>query len=255
MPPGKWRHRLRRSSDYDDPVITWRYPWRRSVPNVVQMGVPGRGEDVERAHSLEEFRRRHLAGGAEGVADGDARRVALGKVDVAADRGFAVLQDAQVPAAAVGGDECLEELRVVSVQRQFVAGPAWLADLEQSVAPPPDVADACFVLQHADNRDVLAEHRRAVGVAAFGLPGAKVLGWVGVDGLVRPAVVDAIGLPVARHIRPADEDARLSYRSLGDAADHRLAAAHPDHRGLPDIDGADGVQAVGLAGVVRGGVG
>src|SRR5262249_17096225 len=181
-------------------------------------------------------RRGHLGDGDEtaafgAVPDVDAENVADGEVvvglrddlDRVAGAHVSLDDDPHVGAGAQRFGEGADERGVVHPHTQPPARDTRLGDLEDGGADRPPLADERVVDVHALGREVLAELRRCKRAPDLRLPPARVLGGVGVDGLVRTAVGLAVRLVIAGEIHAASGDAARDGR-LPDGASGGAAA-------------------------------
>jgi len=149
-------------------------------------------------------------------------------------------QHAKIPAGATGGHQLLGQIVPAAVGRQLVAGLARLADLEQGLAPGPDVANAHVAFQDAGGGQVLTEGGRAEVLAKLQRPFPNVLAGVGVDGLVRPAMDVQVGLAVAFEVQAVEVQALDGDGPLADRAGDGPATIGADDAGLANVDGNEG---------------
>src|SRR5215216_5614607 len=215
-------------------------PLRPLPPGVGQLGgleQPGRGGVVVVVDPG------HLAHGeaVAGTVD-DLDRVAGGDLTLG--------PDAQVGAGPAGGRELAREPLAAHADAQLEAGDARLGDLEQGPADPPAPADLGPGDVDAADGQVLAEAARRDLPAQPAAPPLLVLGGIGVQRLVDPAMDLQVGLPVPVHVDPADPHPPR-HRRLPDGGGHRP----PPPRDLPggaDVHRLDHTRHADLPGSVPG---
>ena len=195
---------------------------------------------AERRHPHRPFEQRARLGG-EVEEPVDLRdRQSLGPVGDLHDRvaGLhrSLLEDSQVEAGAVVGDQQRRHGRLGHPDADAVARHARLGDLEQRLADPVAIADADLVVGEALDGEVLAE--LPVGEVAssqFALPVAVGLDLVDEHGAVLATVRKPVGLVVAVDVDPPHH-ARPSDRLLPDRGADGLALPL-DLAGATDVDG------------------
>jgi hypothetical protein len=117
-------------------------------------------------------------------------------------------------------------------------------------ADPPALGHARPADVDAGQREVLAEGAVFERAAELVLPPRDVLARVGVDGLVRAAVVAPVGLLVAGHPGRRDRH-RVAHRALDDSRAHH-ARTDGQRRRAAGVDGRDVPDLVHRASVTRG---
>ena len=148
----------------------------------------------------------------------------------------------QIPTCAPGGPHQATDRSGTAMQRQLLARPAWLRDLQQGRPPSPHVADAHIVLRRPERRDVLPERRRRrvrkQWLVEVDCPPGEVLGRVGVHRLVDTAVHLAIRLVIAVEIQLGERQALRSDRYFGDRR-HDLRPWRSEGSGTGHVDPND----------------
>jgi hypothetical protein len=153
-------------------------------------------------------------------------------VDLVAGADVALVYDAQVGARSARRGEALEKARIAHPQTELEARQTRLRDLQHGAPHGPPLADHRVRDGKPAHRQVLAEGAGAQRGCELCLPPLGVLGRVGVDGLVGPAVHGPIGLVVTAQVHAAQRDppvdrALPDRRPDGVAVDlHRARLAH-----------------------------
>src|SRR5207249_7640336 len=157
--------------------------------------------------------------------DAEPRAGARDALDRVAGGHLALALDGEVEARAAAREEALHHVGALEAGGELVAGKPRLGGDQLGRADPEAVADLNVVLEQALAGEVLPE--RAVlerDAGQLRAPVRVVLGGIGVDGLLPPAVRGQVGLPVAVQVE----------RAHGDAARHRLLEdAGGDRPALP----------------------
>ncbi len=156
----------------------------------------------------------------------NSMRLPLDRNDGIAGLEDALLKDPEVKSGPAAMKKALDDVVALKFCREFETGQAWLRDLEHGRADSQLIPDTEALFVQTFDGQVLAKCSPWQVLAKFLLPERIVLGRIGINGLVHPAMDRQIRLAIAVEIQGADPHRSGYWRFEYSRRHHPVADWH-----------------------------